>query len=45
MCLEVPELLYAIANHFRDFSQVSDDEVLEVLKARSRSSQPSASGL
>ena len=44
VCLEVPEMLYAIDDHFRDFSQVSDDEVVEVLKARSSNSQPSGSG-
>ena len=44
VCLEVPELLYAIGAHFRDFSQVSDDEVVEVLKARRRTSRVSASG-
>jgi predicted phosphoribosyltransferase len=41
VCLEVPEMLYAIGSHFRDFSQVSDDEVVEVLRARAGSSGPS----
>jgi len=44
VCLEVPELLNAIGAHFRDFSQVSDDEVVEVLQARRRTSRVSASG-
>ena len=33
VCLEVPEVLYAIGYHFRDFSQVSDEEVVDTLKA------------
>ena len=31
VCLETPELLYAIGYHFRDFSQVSDDDVVATL--------------
>lgn len=31
VCLETPEFMFAIGNHFRDFSQVSDDEVVAVL--------------
>ena len=33
VCVETPEVLYAIGYHFRDFSQVSDEEVVETLKA------------
>ena len=33
VCLETPELLYAIGYHFRDFSQVSDEEVVATLRA------------
>jgi putative phosphoribosyl transferase len=32
VCLETPEILYAIGYHFRDFSQVSDEEVLATLR-------------
>jgi predicted phosphoribosyltransferase len=45
VCVEVPEVLYAIGAHFRDFSQVSDDEVVEVLRARAGSSGPSPDGI
>jgi predicted phosphoribosyltransferase len=38
VCLEAPEALYAIGDHFRDFSQVSDEEVVAALRdARGRS--------
>ena len=32
VCLETPTFLYAIGYHFRDFSQVSDDDVLATLR-------------
>ena len=32
VCVEVPEVMYAIGLHFRDFSQVSDDEAAAVLR-------------
>jgi predicted phosphoribosyltransferase len=32
VCLEAPEILYAIGYHFRDFSQVSDEEVIATLQ-------------
>jgi len=32
VCLEAPEFMYAIGAHFRDFSQVSDEEVLATLQ-------------
>jgi putative phosphoribosyl transferase len=32
VCLETPANLYAIGYHFRDFSQVSDDEVVATLR-------------
>ena len=32
VCLETPEFLYAIGGHFRDFSQVSDEEVVATLR-------------
>ncbi len=32
VCVEVPDILYAIGAHFGDFSQVSDDEVVAVLQ-------------
>lgn len=31
VCLEVPPMLYAIGLHFRDFSQVTDNEVVAIL--------------
>jgi predicted phosphoribosyltransferase len=37
VCLETPAVLYAIGYHFRDFSQVSDEEVVTTLReARKR---------
>lgn len=36
VCLETPEILYAIGSHFRDFSQVSDDEVVSTLESARR---------
>lgn len=36
VCLETPRVLYAIGYHFRDFSQVSDDEVVSVLREARR---------
>jgi predicted phosphoribosyltransferase len=32
VCLETPEVLYAIGYHFRDFSQVSDEDVVATLR-------------
>jgi predicted phosphoribosyltransferase len=32
VCLETPEFLYAIGYHFRDFSQVSDEDVVQALR-------------
>jgi putative phosphoribosyl transferase len=41
VCLETPPLLYAIGAHFRDFSQVSDQEVVALLTdARRQSTDP-----
>ena len=36
VCLETPEILYAIGYHFRDFSQVSDEEVVATLREARR---------
>lgn len=33
ICLEVPRMMFAIGSHFRDFGQVSDDEVVGLLGA------------
>ena len=44
VCLETPAMLYAIGLHFRDFSQVTDDEVVAILehaRRRYRGEQPS----
>ena len=32
VCLETPAMLYAIGHHFRDFSQVSDEDVVATLR-------------
>lgn len=32
VCLETPTVFYAISDFFQDFSQVSDEEVVEILK-------------
>jgi len=36
ICLETPAILYAIGSHFRDFSQVSDEEVVATLREARR---------
>ena len=36
VCLETPAILYAIGYHFRDFLQVSDDEVVATLREARR---------
>jgi putative phosphoribosyl transferase len=36
VCIETPEHLYAIGYHFRDFSQVSDEEVVATLREARR---------
>ncbi len=36
VCLETPQLLYAIGYHFRDFSQVPDEEVVATLQSARR---------
>ena len=46
VCLETPEFLYAIGYHFRDFSQVSDGEVVATLREARKphaTTEPSAS--
>jgi putative phosphoribosyl transferase len=43
-CLETPELLYAIGYHFRDFSQVSDDDVVETLREARRPRMSAGAG-
>jgi predicted phosphoribosyltransferase len=44
VCLETPQILYAIGYHFRDFSQVSDDEVMAVLREARRPRVSSSTG-
>ena len=45
VCLETPVILYAIGYHFRDFSQVSDEEVVATLQdARRRGVSAGTSG-
>jgi predicted phosphoribosyltransferase len=36
VCLETPAVFYAIGSHFRDFSQVSDEDVTAILKETAR---------
>ena len=38
VCVETPPILYAIGEFFRDFSQVSDDEVVATLREAKRAS-------
>jgi predicted phosphoribosyltransferase len=40
VCLETPEVLYAIGYHFRDFSQVSDEDVVATLREARRPHAP-----
>ena len=44
VCLETPADLFAIGYHFRDFSQVSDDEVVATLR-EARRARAGASGV
>ena len=45
LCLETPAILYAIGYHFRDFSQVSDEDVVATLRdARRPHASTGASG-
>jgi putative phosphoribosyl transferase len=39
VCLETPRPFYAVGQHYRDFSQVSDSEVIEILNAHPRSAE------
>jgi predicted phosphoribosyltransferase len=43
VCLDTPAALYAIGAYFRDFSQVSDDEVVGVLQAGTRAAAAASS--
>lgn len=36
VCLETPEILYAIGYHFRDFTQVADEDVVSTLREARR---------
>jgi predicted phosphoribosyltransferase len=36
ICLEIPRMMFAIGSHFRDFGQVSDDEVVGLLGAAAK---------
>ncbi len=42
VCLETPEILYAIGYHFRDFSPVSDEDVVATLRDARRPRTPRA---
>ena len=37
VCLETPRPFYAVGQHYRDFGQVSDSEVIAILRAHPRS--------
>jgi putative phosphoribosyl transferase len=37
VCVQTPERFSAVGQHYRDFAQVSDDEVLAILRAHPRS--------
>jgi predicted phosphoribosyltransferase len=43
VCLEIPAILYAIGYHFRDFSQVSDEDVVATLREARR--PPASTGV
>jgi predicted phosphoribosyltransferase len=45
VCLETPDILWAIGYHFRDFSQVPDEEVVVALQDARKSSALSTSGV
>jgi predicted phosphoribosyltransferase len=45
VCLEIPAFLYAIGNHFRDFAQVSDDDVIATLRDARRPGAPTRKGV
>lgn len=40
VCLHTPEHFYAVGQFFRDFSQVSDEEVVEILRQSGREPSP-----
>ena len=42
VCLEQPFPFHAIGNHYADFHQVGDDEVIEALDAAQRRAAPKA---
>ena len=44
VCVEVPEVMYAIGLHFRDFSQVSDDEAVAALRGARRARAATQAG-
>ena len=44
VCLETPELLYAIGLHFLDFSQVTDEDVVATLRQARHAAASTASG-
>jgi putative phosphoribosyl transferase len=39
ICLQEPDLFYAVGNWYQDFSQISDDQVIEILSQFSPDSQ------
>ena len=44
VCLETPEMFFAVGQFFHDFSQVSDDEVIAALAPRRAAPHPSPAG-
>ena len=41
ICLEIPQMFYAVGAHYRDFPQIDDTEVIETLASLSPSAAPS----
>jgi predicted phosphoribosyltransferase len=44
ICPHIPEYFYAIGQFFEDFGQVSDEEVMEILRTHSRKASKDAGG-
>jgi putative phosphoribosyl transferase len=36
ICLQTPEIFHAVGAHYADFAQVSDDEVVRIMRAHPR---------
>ena len=40
VCLMTPEPFYAVGSHYRDFTQTTDEEVIDLLASRPEGSRP-----